>query len=239
MSSTLLYLLFVLAAGVAVWQVLRRLSNPADKPRVKRPDSHPRSDTAANLAPHWQAADAIDAPTPLTDKQLHARMRDRYIEARFPGVAASSADLEQTERMIKGARHYFEEEKYDNAHELLEMAIEQTPAEPALRLAQIEIAFLRRGARLYTRLATEFNRVHPRSPAWSEVTRLGRSIAPEEAIFGADVAEGTHGRYGPWPQMPNWIHASWDLTSDVLAADLHRSLARGAALASHASTPSA
>jgi hypothetical protein len=33
--------------------------------------------------------------------------------------------------------------------------------------------------------------------------------------------------------MPNWIQASWDLTSEVLASDFHRAIA-GAVPANHA-----
>jgi len=54
--------------------------------------------------------------------------------------------------------------------------------------------------------------------AWCEITRLGRVLAPAEPLFGAKQGERTFERYGPWPQLPNWLNASWDLTSEVLAA---------------------
>jgi hypothetical protein len=35
-----------------------------------------------------------------------------------------------------------------------------------------------------------------------------------------------HDHYGPWPHLPNWIQAPWDLTGEVIAADFHRAMAR-------------
>jgi len=33
-----------------------------------------------------------------------------------------------------------------------------------------------------------------------------------------------HEHYGPWPDLPNWIQANWDLTAEVIASDFHRIL---------------
>ena len=38
-----------------------------------------------------------------------------------------------------------------------------------------------------------------------------------------------HDHYGPWPDLPNWIQANWDLTAEVVAVDFHRILKRRAA----------
>jgi hypothetical protein len=155
-------------------------------------------------------------------------IRDRYIAARFPGLARCGADLEKVALVIGGARLYLDERKTDRALELLDLAIQQCPFDEPLRLARLEIAFLLRDAALYTALAEEFQRVHAASNAWPEVARLGRALAPSEAIFGAKEGDRAHEHYGPWPHMPNWIQASWDLTPEVLAADYHRVMARTA-----------
>lgn len=154
-------------------------------------------------------------------------VRDRYIAARFPGVARCGADLEAVARVIEGARRYFDERKTDRALELLDLAIEQCPRDEPLRLARLEIAFLMRDAALYTALAEEFRQLHGSSSAWPEVARLGRAVAPSE-MFGAKQGDRDHEHYGPWPHMPNWLQASWDLTPEVLAADYHRIMARTA-----------
>ena len=158
-----------------------------------------------------------------------AKIRDRYLAARFPGAARTAADLQQTERVIQSARLYFEERKLDRAIELLGLAIEQCPGEEALRLARLEIAFLMRDAALYVALANDLRGAHPSSPQWSEVARLGRSIAPDEALFGAAGDPHATNHYGPWPDMPNWMHAPWDLTAEVRATEFHQAMARRAA----------
>ncbi len=61
---------------------------------------------------------------------------------------------------------------------------------------------------------------------WPEVARLGRAVAPSEMIFGAKQGDRAHEHYGPWPHLPNWLEASWDLTGDVLAVDFHRAMVR-------------
>ena len=154
------------------------------------------------------------------------RIRDRYISARFPGVARCAADLESSERMIKAARLYFEDGQSDTALELLDVAIEQDSRAEALWLAQLEIVFLGRDAARYVECARAFRALHPASAAWAEVSRLGRALAPAEALFGAASGPRDHDHYGPWPDLPNWIQANWDLTAEVVAADFHRILKR-------------
>ena len=158
---------------------------------------------------------------------LRAKLRDRYIAVRFPGVARSSADLQDAERVIKGVRLYFEEQKFDRADELLELAIGQAGSDKLLRLARLELAFLRREAGPFTEFAREIRRVHPDLPEWPEVARLGRALAPTETeLFGDAQGARVHDTYGPWPEMPNWLQASWDLTHEILRSDFHREMAR-------------
>lgn len=166
---------------------------------------------------------AAVAPAPST-----ANVRDQYIATRFPGLAQSGGDLEDAAAVIAGARLYFDEHKTDRALELLDLAIEQCPFDEPLRLARLEIAFLLRDAALYTALAEEFRRVRGPGIAWLEISRLGRAVAPDSAIFGAKEGQRSHDHYGPWPDTPNWLNASWDLTPEILAADYHRLMARNA-----------
>jgi hypothetical protein len=156
------------------------------------------------------------------------RIRDRYITARFPGVARSAEDLESPERVIKAARLFFEDGDIDSALELLDLAIEQNSRAEALWLAQIEIVFLTRDATRYLECARAFHAMHPASEAWCEVTRLGRALAPGHSLFGAESGPREHEHYGPWPDLPNWIQANWDLTGEVVAADFHRLMKRRA-----------
>jgi hypothetical protein len=156
------------------------------------------------------------------------RIRDRYISARFPGVARCAADLESVERVIKSARLYFEDGQPDTALELLDVAIEQDSRAAALWLAQLEIVFLGRDAVRFVECARAFKALHPASEAWPEVARLGRALAPKESLFGSAAGPRAHEHYGPWPDLPNWIQANWDLTAEVVASDFHRILKRRA-----------
>jgi hypothetical protein len=172
--------------------------------------------------------DSTAIPNDLQNAQ-RTKLRGRYLAARFPGVAKTSADLMQSDRMIEAARLYFEERKLDRAIELLDLAIGQCPADESLALARLELAFLTQDAALYVVLAAAFRIAHPTSPQWGEVARLGRAIAPEEAEFGAVAGPRATDHYGPWPDMPNWIRAPWDLTAEVRATEFHQAMARSAA----------
>ena len=198
-----------------------------------RAPSHAQHRPKAAPAPHRTPPPAVaglvrfDAPVPqepvIDDAGMRARLRDRYIAARFPGIVSSSADLEDTDSVLTATRLLFEEGRYDDAQELFQLAIGQSGAEP-LRLARLEITFLQRDSARFVALARELRLAHPQTREWSEVSRLGRLLAPGETLFGADAGQHPHEHYGPWPDMPNWIQASWDLTSDVHAADLHRDM---------------
>ena len=50
------------------------------------------------------------------------KIRERYVAARFPGVARTLADLHSSDRVIKAARLCFEDEQPELALELLEIA---------------------------------------------------------------------------------------------------------------------
>ena len=158
------------------------------------------------------------------------RIRERYLGARFPGVIRCAADLHNSDAVIKSARLYFDDGRAGLALELLEMAIQDAPQEAATWLARLEILFLARDAAGFTACARDFQSLHRDHEAWAEVTRLGRALAPGEALFGAAAGARAHEHYGPWPDLPNWIRAPWDLTAEYIAADFHRA-ARGLAAA--------
>jgi len=184
-----------------------------------------------------QAADATSGAPQRGGFALEARqrkLRERYVTARFPGVARSLADLEAADRVIKAARLYFEEEEAELAIELLELAAQEAPHESPVWLARLEILFLLRDRDGYVQAAHAFRGAHPRHEAWAEVERLGRALAPGEPLFGAVSGPRDHEHYGPWPHTPNWIRAPWDLTADVAAADFHRCAMRLAGAAPRA-----
>ena len=165
---------------------------------------------------------------PRTYDTRRTKIRDRYISVRFAGVARSAMDLQDPVRVIKASRLAFEEGHPETALELLELAIEQNPFAQVLWLAELEIAFLVRDAERFVDSARAFRAAHPTSLEWAEVERLGRAIAPAEELFGARRGPRAHEHYGPWPELPNWIQAPWDLTAEVSAADFRRAMMRDA-----------
>jgi hypothetical protein len=181
----------------------------------------PRAPALEALA--WDGASEGPSPRPSS---VQARIRDRYIAARFPGAMRNASDLASPLRVIDVARLYFEEGESDCAHDLLEMAIEVSPRHAPLRLAQIEIAFLGRDGPRLLRAARGLHEALPQCPQWADVQRLGRALLPDEGLFGECSGARDHEHYGPWPDTPNWIGASWDLTGDVRAAEFHHAMTR-------------
>ena len=175
------------------------------------------------IAPHATGgAQDANAGDPFGLDARQRKIRERYVAARFPGVARTLADLASADRMIKAARLYFEEDEAELATELLELAAQEAPHESALWLARLEILFLLRDRDGFVQAAQAFRGVHPKHDAWPEVERLGRALAPGEPLFGAVSGPRDHEHYGPWPHTPNWIRAPWDLTAEIAAADFHR-----------------
>jgi hypothetical protein len=176
--------------------------------------------------PLLQMLEWIDVPPPLALDAAQARVRDRYIAARFPSVMSGAADLAEPAKVIEAARLYLEERKFDRAHELLQLAIEVSPRMAPLRLAQLEIAFLKRDGPRFLEGSRALHEAIADCPEWAEVQRLGRALLPGETLFGATPARRGNEHYGPWPEMPNWIGASWDLTAEYRAADFHNAMSR-------------
>ncbi len=167
---------------------------------------------------------ALVESDPKTYDTRRTRIRDRYISVRFEGTARSAADLQDPARVIKASRLAFEEGHAESALELLELAIEQNPFEKTLWLAELEMSFLLRDAERFVDSARAYRAAHPQSAEWAEVERLGRALAPTETLFGARQGPRAHEHYGPWPHLPNWIQAPWDLTAEVSGADFRRAM---------------
>ena len=183
------------------------------------------------------AAPVTELATASEDDSLDAskldgrrrKIRDRYIAARFPGIAKCGADLADDDALIRAARLMFEDDRSADALELLQLAVEEYPQRAAACLARLEILYLTRDALGFTEAASAFRQRHgAQSEAWPEICRLGRALAPRDELFAGDVAVRDHEHYGPWPHTPNWIRAPWDLTAEVAAADFHHALRRAA-----------
>ena len=192
----------------------------------------------------WKGDGTPEAATPIADfasagddegfdaSKLDGRrrkIRDRYIAARFPGIAKCGADLADEQAIVRAARLMFEDDRAGDAVELLELALEEYPQRTASWLARLEILYLTHDALGFTEAASAFRQRHGAQPeTWAEICRLGRALAPHDPLFAGDLAVRDHEHYGPWPHTPNWIRAPWDLTAEVAAADFHHAAHRAA-----------
>ena len=239
-TSMLIFLSFLLALGALAERLWRHAARQHSAKRAavaSKPRPAPAAPPVRSPAPRgepldWPARDldfaskaTIDKPVssaPATSAQdLSAKLRNRYIAARFPGLFHGSADLDDVDFVIRAARLYFDERKLERAAELLDLAARQSPAERALRLAQLEFAFLAQDRALYLKSAEAFQADFAGAAEWAEIVRLGHALDSAQPLFAAAGTRRAHEHYGPWPDTPNWIQASWDLTSEVLAAEFH------------------
>ena len=188
------------------------------RPRPAAPAVDPVPEPVRASTPTVPDAGTVAPP----DEPGRARIRQRYFTVRFPGAPASAADGKDPAATIKAARLHFEDGDGERAVELLEFAIQTSPLEPRLWLALLEILFLERQSEVFVRAARAFRDRFPQAGEWPDVARLGWRLAPREPAFaaGRPVVKAADAHYGAWPEAPNWIEASWDLTAEVLAVEL-------------------
>lgn len=109
----------------------------------------------------------------------------------------------------------------------MELVIRERPEREEFWLAHIEILFLARDETRFVEIVRRFLEAHPESPTHAEVAllwkRLRRASATgpaAEAEPGEAAVRGDH--YGPWPSLPDWIGAPWDLSAETWAAEIHQ-----------------
>ncbi len=124
-------------------------------------------------------------------------IRDWYIARRFGGTFTRLCELDDAGRVLEVARAYFEDEELERAHELLQLAIDRAPLNEALRMAQLQMAFLQRDAELYLALALRLRDELPQCGQWPEIERLGRGLLPAEPLFAAPATGAEPGGARP------------------------------------------
>lgn len=184
--------------------------------------------------PTTQKPELSDATEPDTDLQLlppsldldaqRQRIRDRYIAASFPGMVKNSSDLTNISEVIKSARLCYGAGHAEQACELLHLAIEQQPNEPALWLAWLEVLYLTKQEERFVKVAGTFHHMHPYDRQWHDVAKLGLLLAPAHSLFqfaktARASAEGEGDAQLSWR---NWLQADNDLVAEAAAADFHQ-----------------
>jgi len=208
-------------------QVARLLAAAQRRPQLADIPWHDDEAVFDGRAPSRPAAGGQQDPRSFD--ATRRRIRDRYISVRFAGVARGSGDLDNPARVIKAARLAFDEHEPEAALELLALAIDQNAGEPQLRLAEMEIAYLARQRARFVAAAREYHELFPRSVEWPEIVRLGRRLAPAEALFvraSVPLDPRSEGR-----DSPHWIENPWDTSREVEAAEFHRAMTQEGAVA--------
>lgn len=166
------------------------------------------------------------------------RIRESYLNARFPGVVRSAADLRDVRRVIDGARLYFQDRRLDRARELLQVAVAERPEIEDLWLAHIEILFLADAEAEFALVARSFLDAHPATAFKADVAHLWSRFRKPAADGGtaSPPDPGFDDHFGPWPALPDWIGAPGDLSAEIHASEIHR-LALESRLASFPRSP--
>lgn len=167
----------------------------------------------------------IGAPRRVASAPEAARIRDRYILARFPGVMSKSEDLADTGAVIKAARLYFEDGLAARGLELLQLASELDATREGVWLARLQMHFLLRDASGFADTAAGMRQPHFASSHWSQVAELGQNLGIPEAFFaGLGIRSVPALHPGHLPPVPDWLQSERDLTPEVAAAQLHSRL---------------
>lgn len=91
-------------------------------------------------------------------------------------------ELDDVQRVLETVRRVYDLGRADIADEVLAAAIERSPRNKQLRLAQLNIAYLERDFARYQALARELRARLPECVAeWKEAQRLARGLMPAAA----------------------------------------------------------
>jgi hypothetical protein len=167
----------------------------------------------------------VDLPLIVEERGEDKERRRRYIEMRYPEVANKTVTVDDPDSVINAARQYFEEGQAQRAAELLTYAFEERPAQLRFWLALFEIYRLERMTAEFCEVAARFRDLHSGTDVWPKVQHIGRDLDPSNPLFAAAL-----GRLGlPVDRefdsiAENWLNAPMDFTSEVLMAELRRSL---------------
>ncbi len=173
----------------------------------------------------------LETHVPGADPQV---LRRRYMEERFPEIAARTIALEDPDSVVKGARLFYEDGSLTRAVELLQFTVEENPAALKPWLALFEIFRLEGLAGEFAELAGRFRQAHGASDYWKKVQFIGRELDPQNPLYLDDAFNSLETIGYPSaakrqeivfdPLAENWLNAPMDFTSDALAADLRAGL---------------
>gem|GEM_PF-2274261 len=175
--------------------------------------------------------DLATLPANSGDQTSEDRVRRlRYMQERYPELAARTVSIDEPKSIIDAARLYYEENQLSKACELLIYSVEERPQEIRYWLAKFELFRLEKMSRQFGELADKFQLLFGNTDAWPKVRDIGHELDPGNPLFAAATGTGTTSPEKFDPANENWLnaHASSDVSaqhiSQALVADLRSSL---------------
>ena len=175
--------------------------------------------------------DVASFPANSGDQTSEDRMRRlRYMQERYPELAARTVSIDEPESIIDAARLYYEENQLGKACELLIYSVEERPQEIRYWLAKFELFRLEKMSRQFGELADKFQLLFGNTDAWPKVRDIGHELDSGNPLFAASTGTGTTSTEKFDPATENWLNAqassdaSAQHISQALVADLRSSL---------------
>ena len=207
-----LWAAFVLVLGVLLMIVWRLVARRGREHGAEQPWPD-----AAGM-PIEPILDPIEIAAPLAAipaSTVSDEMRRRYLEERFPEVLNGTLRLDDAASVVRMARLCHQDGALTRAIELLHLAIEDQPQEPALWLALFEI-YRHEGLTVeFAQLARRFYDEHGDGSHWRKVQQLGREIDAGNLLYQGDEASGPANDDTLEPAHP---------ANEALAAELRQAL---------------
>jgi hypothetical protein len=207
-----LWAAFVLVLGVLLMIVWRLVARRGREHGAEQPWADPAG------MPIEPILDPIEIAAPLAAipaTTVSDEMRRRYLEERFPEVLNGTLRLDDAASVVRMARLCHQDGALTRAIELLHLAIEDQPQEPALWLALFEI-YRHEGLTVeFAQLARRFHDEHGDGSHWRKVQQLGREIDAGNLLYQGDEAGG--------PANDDWLEPAHP-ANEALAAELRQAL---------------
>lgn len=148
------------------------------------------------------------------------RLRERYIQARFPQFSESNTSLRNTKEVLRWARQFLDDDRSGPAIELLELSLEEDATQREVWLFLIEHAFLNSDAPRVSELAAEYAMRFGRDDATAVIEAMGHELSPNDPQF-LHVTQTA--------ELPNWSSFAAAGHDEAMQRKYHAALLRTAA----------
>ena len=143
------------------------------------------------------------------------RLRERYIAARFLQFPQPARALVNTANVMMWARQLMDDDQPRQAAELLQLALEENPAQRPLWLFLIELAYLGNDAGLFAELSDSFKKRFPGFDDVPLIDAMGIRLLPGDPRFSKPATTFV---------LPDWSTPESELRDPLRQKKLHSAL---------------